>query len=105
MAYRELPEEDIDISCLSRRDSLTSRYERVLRKWKNYCRQRDVDPLVADVKTVLDFVYGMYKCGCTYSGTCTARSALSSAVTIPAYERMSNLQMRGCQTILSYLNM
>ena len=32
----------------------------------------------------------MYKQGCRYSGICATASALSSAVTIPGYKRMSN---------------
>ena len=49
-----------------------------------------VDPIVTDVKNALDFLHGMYKRGCRYSGICTARSALFSTVTITGYERMSN---------------
>ena len=90
MGNRDLQEEVIDIICLSWRDTTTSRYEVVLRQWKNYCSQRGVDPLVTDVKNVLDFLHGMYKRGCRYSGICAARSALSSAITIPGYERISN---------------
>ena len=80
----------MDIICLSWRDTATSHYEGVLRQWKKYCYRRSVDPLVTDVKNVLDFLHGMYKQGWRYSGICAARSALSSAVTIPGYERMSN---------------
>ena len=42
------------------------------------------------MKTVLDFLHGMYKRRCGYSGICTAISGLSSAVTIPGYESLSN---------------
>ena len=54
-------------SSVSPGETTTSRYEGVLRKWKNYCSQRDVDPLVTDVKNVLDFIHGKYKRGCRYS--------------------------------------
>ena len=90
MGNRGLQEEIMDIICLSWRDTTTSRYEGVLRQWKNYCFQRGVDPLVTDVKNVLDFLHGMYKQGCRYSCICAAKSAPSNAVTIPGYERMSN---------------
>ena len=90
MGNRDLQEEVMDIICLSWRDTTTSQYELVLRQWKNYCRQKGVDLLFTDVKNVLDFFHGMYKRGCRLSGICAARSALSSAVTIPGYERTSN---------------
>ena len=90
MRNRGPQEEIMDIICLSWRDTTTSRYEGVLREWKNYCCQRGVDLLVIDVKNVLDFLHGMYKRGCRCSGIYAARSALSSAVATPGYERMSN---------------
>ena len=90
MGNRSPQEEVIAIICLSLRGTTTSRYEGVLRQQKNYCWQTVVDPLVTDVKNVLDFLHGIYKRGCRYSGCCAARSALSSAVTIPRSERMSN---------------
>ena len=62
-----------------------SRCERVLRQ----CWKRGTNPLVTDVKNVWDFLH-MYKQGCRYSGICATASALSSAVTIPGYKRMSN---------------
>lgn len=42
------------------------------------------------MKTVLDLLHGIYERGCRCIGICAAKSALSSAVTIPGYERMSN---------------
>ena len=90
MGNRDLQEEVMNIICLSWRDITITRYEGVLRQWKNYCSQRGVDPLVTDVKNVLDFLHGIYKRGSRYSGICAARSTFSSVVTIPGYERMSN---------------
>ena len=83
MEDQELLEELIDIICLSWRDLTTSRLQGVPRKWKSYCSQSGIDPLVTDVETVLDFLYSMYKGGCMYSGICVARSARSSAAIIP----------------------
>ena len=90
MGNRDLQEEVMDIICLSWRHTTISRYEGVLRQWKNYCCQTGVDSLVTNVKNMLHFLHGMYNRGCRYSGICPARSALSSAITIPGYERMSN---------------
>ena len=90
MGNCSLQEELMDIICLSWRDTMTSCYEGVLRLWKNYCCQRGVDPLITDVKNMLDFFHGMYKQGSRYSGICTTRTALSSAATLPGYKRMSN---------------
>ena len=63
MGGRNLPEEVINIICPSWKYSATSRYEVVLRKWKNYSSQRDAYPLVTDMNTVLDYLHGMYKRG------------------------------------------
>ena len=90
MGNRDLQEEVMDNICLSWRHTTISRYEGVLRQWKNYCCQTGVDSLVTNVKNMLHFLHGMYKRGCRCSGICPARSALSSAITIPGYERMSN---------------
>ena len=80
----------MDVICLSWRDTTASHYEGVLRQRKNYCCQRGGDPLITDVNNMLDVLHGMYKRVCRYSGICSARSALSSAVTMPGYESMSN---------------
>ena len=85
----------MDIICLSHGE--TQQQHLVMMKGysdrgKSIAAKRHVDPLVTDVKNVVDFLHGMYKQGCRYrySGICAARSALSSAVTIPGYERTSN---------------
>ena len=80
----------MDIICLSWRDTTISRLTGYSDSGKNYCCQRGVDLVLADMKNVLHFLHGMYKRGCRYSGICAARSALSSAVTIPGYDKMSN---------------
>ena len=49
-----------------------------------------IPPLDKDVKNVLGFLHSMYKRGCRYSEVCAVRRTLSSAVTIPGYERKSN---------------
>ena len=95
MGNQVLQEEVMDIICLSWRDTRTSRSEWVLRQWKNYCCQRGVDPLATVVKNVLDFLHGMYKRGCRYRGNCAARSHFLVQLC---------LDMRGCQTALSYLD-
>ena len=59
-----LQEKVMDIICLSWRDTTTSCYEGVLRQCENYLCQRGVNPLITDVKNVLDFLHGMYKLGC-----------------------------------------
>ena len=60
MGNRDLQEEVMDIICLSWRHTTISRYEGVLRQWKNYCCQTGVDSLVTNVKNMLHFLHGMY---------------------------------------------
>ena len=43
---------------------------------------------LADTKSVLMFLYGMYKNGCLYSSICAAQSALSSVVVIKSYNKL-----------------
>ena len=44
--------------------------------------QRQADPLYTDVTCVLDFLYTIFDSGLSYSMVNTARSALSSFVTL-----------------------
>ena len=67
----------------------TSRYESVLKRWHRYAISRNEDLYSPDVNTVLTFMHGIYLNGCLYSGLCTARSAITSVVTIRGYLKLS----------------
>ena len=45
------------------RTKTKTRYEGVLKKWRHYCLQRNENPYIADIKSVLMFLHGMYKNG------------------------------------------
>ena len=47
-----------------------------------FCDQREVNPLLPSISQVLDFLSELFHSGLGYSGLCTARSALSSVITI-----------------------
>ena len=79
--YTELPSEVIP--------STWYRYESVLKWWHRYSISRNEDPYSPDVNTVLIFMHGMHLNGCLYNGLYAARSALSSAVTIRGYLKLS----------------
>ena len=64
------------------RTTTKNRYELVLGRWVKCATSRNTDPYIADLNTVLASLHGMYLNGCSHSGLCAARSALSSVATI-----------------------
>ena len=87
--YTGLPPEVTKVILESWRPSTTSRYESVLKRWHRYAISRNENPYSPDGNTVLIFMHFMYLNGCLYSGSCTARSALPSVVTIRGYLKLS----------------
>ena len=86
----DLPNEVKGIIYDSWRSKTKSRYKGVLKRWRQHCIQRNENPYIADVRSVLIFLHGMYKNGCLYSGICAARSALSSVVQVEGCEKLSS---------------
>ena len=60
--------------------TLRSRNTRVSSRWLDYCSRRQINPILTDVVTVLEFIYELYNQGKSYSLLNTTRSALSSFV-------------------------
>ena len=87
--YTELPPEVTKAVLESWKPSTTSRYESLLKRWHRYGISRNEDSCSTDVNTILTFMHSMYLNGCLYSGLCIACSALSSAVTIREYLKLS----------------
>lgn len=79
---KELSEQAKDILLSSWREKTTKQYECYLRKWETFCGRREVDPFSTTVNNVLEFLTFLYQSGIGYSGINTARSALSSVVTL-----------------------
>ena len=74
-------------------DTTTSRYESKLQRWRNHCIHQSECSFSTDVNSVPIFIHGMYKNRYLYSGICVARNAISSAVMISRYDRLSSHQL------------
>ena len=60
------------------RDGSRKQYSSYLKRWVQFCSQRQIDPLRAPVTHVLDFLTELYNTGLGYTAINTARSAISS---------------------------
>lgn len=67
---------------LSWRSGTQKQYKVFLDKWQLYANQWDVDPLHPTLNQVLNFLQELYQQGLSYSSINTARSALSSFITL-----------------------
>ena len=57
-----------------------SKYEAILKKWKQHGLSGNEGPIDTSAESVLSVLLGMYTKGCLCSGLCGARNALSSNV-------------------------
>ena len=89
----KIPEEIAEIIAESWRHTTKSKYEAILKKWKQHALSRNEDAIDASVESVLPFLHGMYTKGCLYSGLCGARSALSSVACIKGFSKLSDHPM------------
>ena len=64
------------------RTSTRKQYEGHLEKWRQYCRERNMVPFSLTVEEGINFLAGLFEKGLGYSGLNTARSALSSIITL-----------------------
>ena len=60
------------------RDGSRKQYSSYLKRWVQFCSQRQIDPLRAPVTRVLDFLTELYNTGLGYSAINMARSAIAS---------------------------
>ena len=65
------------------RSGTRKQYATYLQKWKRYCSSRGVDPICPSVEDGINFLAELYDSGIGYSAINTARSAVSSIVTLP----------------------
>ncbi|CAH3177458.1 unnamed protein product [Porites lobata] len=63
-------------------DRTKKQYSTYLTKWQKFCNQRQISHIQPSVVSVLDFLTLLYQQGLTYSAINTARSALSSYITL-----------------------
>ena len=90
---RKIPEDITEIITESWRNNTRSKYEAILKKWKQHTSLRNQDLIYTSVASVLSFLHGMYTKSCLYSVLCGARSALSSVVCIKGFSRLSDHPM------------
>ena len=64
------------------RDGTKKQYSTYITKWQKFCNQRQISHIQPSVVSVLDFLTLLYQQGLTYSAINTARSALSSYITL-----------------------
>ena len=64
------------------RDGTKKQYSTNITKWQTFCNQRQISHIQPSVVSVLDFLTLLYQQGLTYSAINTARSALSSYITL-----------------------
>ena len=65
------------------RSGTRKQYATYLQKWRRYCSSRDIDSLHPSVEDGINFLAELYDSGIGYSAINTARSAISSVVTLP----------------------
>jgi hypothetical protein len=64
------------------RDGTSKQYQVYLERWQKFCSRKNIDVLQPRVGEGIEFLVSLYKSGLGYSAINTARSALSSALTI-----------------------
>lgn len=82
-----------EIILQSWRKPTLEKYESVLRRWNQFCSERNEDPIHPNIASVLDYFVHLHENGCMYSGLASARSALSSVVQIQGYSSLSGHPM------------
>ena len=65
------------------RSGTRKQYATYLQKWRCYCSSRGIDPICPSVEDGINFLAELYDSGIGYSAINTARSAVSSIVTLP----------------------
>ena len=67
-----------DVLMASWREGTSKQYHTYLKRWRQYCDDKDIDLFLPGVHNGVEFLVSLYKAGLGYSAVNTARSALSS---------------------------
>ena len=67
-----------DVLMASWREGTSKQYHAYLKRWRQYCDDKDIDLFQPGVHNGVEFFVSLYKAGLGYSAVNTARSALSS---------------------------
>ena len=76
------PEEVTDILMASWRTGTKKQYATYVKKWMAFCRESEINYYTPPLNDPLQFLSGLFRQGLSYSTLNTARSALSTIVTI-----------------------
>ena len=79
-----------DIILSSWRPSTQSRYASTLKKWENFCVEKQVNMFSPNAIEVINFFTAETERGVGYRALCNARSALNSVCSIPGYPDISH---------------
>ena len=71
-----------EIILASWRSGTQKQYETYINKWLNYCCERELDSLHPSVADVIQFLTTLFEKNLSYSSLNTARSALSTIITV-----------------------
>ena len=72
------------------RDSTKKQYAGYLEKWQSYCSEQNIDSFSPTIEQVLHYLTELYQANCSYSAINTARSALSTIITLPGNVTVGN---------------
>ena len=79
---RGISESSCNLLMASWRPGTQKQYQVYIQKWSHFCTQRKINHNQPTVEQALDFFTHLYEQGLTYSAINTARSALSSYITL-----------------------
>ena len=83
LACQGLSKEASEIIGKSWRSGTAKQYRTYLQKWDLFCNRRNIDPLNPPIQEGINFLAELFATGIGYSCLNTARSALSSIITLP----------------------
>ena len=75
-----------ELLCASWREGTQKQYDVYIKKWQQFCVERQANPLHSTLEVILEFLTDLYDKGFSYSAINSARSALSSYVYLDNYQ-------------------
>ena len=79
-----------DVLMASWREGTSKQYHTYLKRWRQYCDDKDIDLFQPGVHNGVEFLVSLYKAGLGYSAVNTARSALSSLLILENNEKFGD---------------
>ena len=83
---RGLQAKTCELLCASWREGTQKQYDVYIKKWQHFCTERQANPLHSTLEVILEFLTELYDKGFSYSAINSARSALSSYVSLDNYQ-------------------